>query len=67
MSGSAIAVPEIDEALVETLADVERTRGELDVAYLPSDKLASRERELEEQEEAEADPDASADAEAGAR
>lgn len=27
----------------------ERARGELDVAYLPSDKLASRERELEEE------------------
>ncbi len=28
----------------------ERTRGELDVAYLPSDKLARRERELEEEQ-----------------
>lgn len=28
----------------------DRTRGELDVAYLPSDKLASRERELEEEQ-----------------
>ncbi|WP_114203693.1 class I SAM-dependent RNA methyltransferase [Janibacter anophelis] len=30
VTGCPIAVPEIDEALVETLADVERTRGELD-------------------------------------
>lgn len=30
--------------------DSERARGELDVAYLPSDRLTSRERELEEEQ-----------------